>query len=77
LSSCPALTASKPASTPVAVAAPASKAEAPRPKAASRPQEPQSDDDDDDSDRAGAQSDVQPVGPDYVDEVGETVIGYA
>ncbi|CAL8254402.1 unnamed protein product [Merluccius merluccius] len=54
-------------SVPVAAAAPVSKAEEPKHKAAPKPQDPQSEDDD--SDRAGGQSDVQPVGPDYVEEV--------
>ena len=54
----------------MAAAAPVSKAEEPKHKAAPKPQDPQSEDDD--SDRAGGQSDVQPVGPDYVEEVGET-----
>lgn len=67
----PTRTANKPASAPVAAAAPVSKAEEPKPKAAPKPQDPQSEDDD--SDRAGGQSDVQPVGPDYVEEVGETM----
>ena len=62
-------TASKPAQAPVAAAAPAPKAEEPKPKATPRPpKDPLSEDDD--SDRAGGQSDVQPVGPDYVEEVG-------
>ncbi|XP_030228694.1 zinc finger RNA-binding protein [Gadus morhua] len=54
------------AAAPAAAAAP--KAEEPKPKAAAaRPKDPLSEDDD--SDRAGGQSDVQPVGPDYVEEV--------
>ncbi|CAL8308318.1 unnamed protein product [Lota lota] len=58
---------SKPANGPVAAAAPVPKAEEPKPKAAPKPKDPQSEDND--SDRAGGQSDVQPVGPDYVEEV--------
>ena len=69
----PVLTASKAAPAPAVAAAPAAaaapKAEEPKPKAAAaRPKDPLSEDDD--SDRAGGQSDVQPVGPDYVEEVG-------
>ena len=67
----PVLTASKPAQAPLAAAAPAPKAEEPKPKATPRPKDPLSEDDD--SDRAGGQSDVQPVGPDYVEEVGGTM----
>uniref|UniRef100_A0A8C5BLL1 Zinc finger RNA binding protein 2 n=1 Tax=Gadus morhua TaxID=8049 RepID=A0A8C5BLL1_GADMO len=68
----PVLTASKAAPAPAVAAAPAAaaapKAEEPKPKAAAaRPKDPLSEDDD--SDRAGGQSDVQPVGPDYVEEV--------
>uniref|UniRef100_A0A8C4ZII1 Zinc finger RNA binding protein 2 n=1 Tax=Gadus morhua TaxID=8049 RepID=A0A8C4ZII1_GADMO len=52
-------TPSAAATAPVSGAKPAA--------AAARPKDPLSEDDD--SDRAGGQSDVQPVGPDYVEEV--------
>lgn len=71
----PCFTANKPASTPAAAAATAAapvvvaaaKVEEPAQPSVQK-MEPQSEDED--GDRAGGQGDIQPVGHDYVEEVG-------
>lgn len=70
----PCFTANKPASTPTAAAATAAapvvvaaKVEEPAQPSVQK-MEPQSEDED--GDRAGGQGDIQPVGHDYVEEVG-------